>query len=142
MKNLQLSIVLILVMIMMSSVHGQSVDADGVGTPVYQSIPAGTVVFFAPTAAEFSEADTEQIQSFMALVQNAMAALEMQRIPSMLVHEIAVTFTNQKGNQISPNLRNGPSRIGAMMMAGNGVFPKSLYGLRTVQEIVDWATAN
>jgi|GEM_PF-3892803 len=140
MKNLQLSIVLILVMIMMGSVQGQTVDADGVGTPVYQSIPVGTVVFFAPTAAEFSEADAEQIQSFMALVQNAMAALEMQRIPSMLVHEIFVTFTNQKGNQISPNLRNGPSRIGAMMMAGNGNLPKALYGLKTVQEIVDWAT--
>jgi hypothetical protein len=71
-----------------------------------------------------------------------MAALEMQSIPSILVHEISVTFTNQNGMQISPNLRNGPSRIGAMMMAGNGVFPKSLYGLRTVQEIVDWATEN
>lgn len=142
MKNLTLSIVLIVSLILLSSIRAQNVDVDGVGTPVYTSIPSGTVVFFAPTAAEFSEDDAEQIQTFLSIVQNAMEALEMENIPSMLLHDVNVTFTNSRGAQISPNLRTGPSRIGAMLMTTHSTLPKSLYGIKTVQEIVSWAKGN
>jgi hypothetical protein len=142
MKNLTLSIVLIVSLILLSSIQAQNVDADGVGTPVYTSIPTGTVVFFAPTAAEFSEDDAEQIQAFMGIVQNAMEALEMENIPSMITHDANVTFTNSSGAQISLNLRTGPSRMGAMLMIANSGLPKSLYGVKTVQEIVSWAKGN
>lgn len=142
MKNLTLSIVLIVSLILLSSIHAQNVDADGVGTPVYTSIPTGTVVFFAPTAAEFTGDDADQIHLFMTNIHHAMEALATENIPSMLTHDANVTFTNSSGTQISLNLRTGPSAMGAMLMTPNSGLPKSLYGVKTVQEIVIWAKGN